>query len=416
MTENEFQQNLRKYAEVIIKLGANVQPGQRVLITPWIDNADFVRLLVEQAYQAGASFVDVMWDDEVLRLTRLKHASKDSLDQYSDWRRDAMIEAGEKGAALIRMASEDPTMLLEQDPDLVKVFQKSVYQQLQPYFDLVLSRGVNWVGIGVPTERWAAKVLPDVPEEERIPKMWELIFQMCRISTTDDPMAEWARHIANLKGRSEYFNQKKYTALKLTAPGTDLWMGLPEGQFWLSAQMVSKAGIPSVVNIPTEETFTAPHRAQVNGTVRATMPLNVRGLMYIDKFSLTFKDGKVVEASAEVGEENLHNLLDTDENARYLGEIALVPHSSPISQSGHLFLNTLYDENASCHIALGSAYRFSIEGGEEMTAEEFEAAGGNSSMIHTDFMIGSGDMDIDGVTGEGKLEPVMRSGEWAFDV
>lgn len=416
MTENEFQQNLRKYAEVIIKLGANVQPGQRVLITPWTDDATFVRLLAEQAYKAGASFVEVLWDDEPLRLVRFKHAPKDSFDQYSDWRREAIIEAGEKGAAIIRMASADPTLLLEQDPDLVQVFQKTEYKQLQPYFNLVRSRGVNWVGIGVPTERWAAKVLPDVPEDERIRKMWELIFQMCRISTTDDPMAEWERHIANLKGRSAYFNQKKYTALKFTAPGTDLWMGLPEGQIWLSAQMESKAGIPSVVNIPTEETFTAPHRMQVNGTVRATMPLNVRGLMYIDKFSLTFKDGKVVEASAEVGEEHLHNLLDTDENARYLGEIALVPHSSPISQSGHLFLNTLYDENASCHIALGSAYRFSIEGGEAMTPEEFEAAGGNSSMIHTDFMIGSSNMDIDGVTADGKLEPVMRSGEWAFEI
>ena len=416
MSEQEFQRNLEKYAEVIIKIGINVQPGQRVLITPWTDNADFVRLLVEQAYQAGASFVDVLWDDEPLRLIRFQHAPKDSFDKFSDWRMNAIIEAGKKGAAIIRMASADPTLLLEQDPDLVQVFQKAEYKQLQPYFELVRSRGVNWVGIGVPTERWAAKVLPDVPADQRIRKMWELIFQMCRVSTTDDPLAEWERHIANLAARSAYFNQKKYTALKLNAPGTDLWVGLPEGQHWLSARMNSKAGIPSVVNIPTEETFSAPHRLQVNGTVRATMPLNVRGLMYIDKFSLTFKDGKVVEANAEVGEKHLHNLLETDENARYLGEIALVPHSSPISQSGHLFLNTLYDENASCHIALGSAYRFSLEGGEEMTAEEFETAGGNSSLIHTDFMVGSGEMDIDGVTADGKLEPVMRSGEWAFEV
>lgn len=416
MTEQEFQQNLEKYAEVIIKIGVNVQPGQQVLITPWTDNADFVRLLVEQAYKAGVSFVDVLWDDEPLRLIRFEQAPEDSFDQFSDWRMNAIIEAGKKGAAIIRMASADPTLLLEQDPALVQVFQKAEYKQLQPYFDLVRSRGVNWVGIGVPTERWAAKVLPDVPADQRIRKMWELIFKMCRVSTTDDPLAEWERHIANLAARSAYFNQKKYTALKLNAPGTDLWVGLPEGQRWLSARMTMKTGVPSVVNIPTEETFTAPHRAQVNGTVRATMPLNVRGLMYIDKFSLTFKDGKVVDAKAEVGEKHLHNLLETDENARYLGEIALVPHSSPISQSGQLFLNTLYDENASCHIALGSAYRFSLDGGEEMTAEEFEAAGGNSSLIHTDFMIGSADMDIDGVTAEGKLEPVMRSGEWAFEI
>lgn len=412
----EFERNLERYAEVIIKIGVNVQPGQRVLITPWVENADFVRVLTEQAYKAGASFVDVLWEDEQLRLTRFEQAPRDSFNLYSDWPSAAIVEAGKRGDALIRMASPDPTLLLEQDPSLVKIFQQTQTQQWQPYLQLVRSRGINWVGIGVPTARWAAKVLPDVPADQRIRKMWEIIFEMCRVSTTDDPLAEWERHIANLAARSAYFNRKKYTALKLTAPGTDLWMGLPAGQRWLSARMASKAGIPSVVNIPTEETFTAPHRTQVNGTVRSTKPLNVRGMMYIDKFSLTFKDGKVVEAKAEVGEEHLHNLLETDENARYLGEIALVPHSSPISQSGHLFLNTLYDENASCHIALGSAYRFSLEGGEEMSAEAFEAAGGNSSMIHTDFMVGSENMDIDGINANGKAEPVLRSGEWVFEI
>ncbi|MEJ2759733.1 MAG: aminopeptidase, partial [Anaerolineales bacterium] len=344
------------------------------------------------------------------------HAPKDSFALYSDWYSKAIIEAGERGDALIRMASPDPTLLMEQDPNSVRDYQKGYSQQMVPYLNLVRNRGVNWVGIGVPTQRWAAKVLPDVPVDQRIRKMWELIFKMCRISTTDDPLAEWERHIANLAARSQYFNEKKYTALKLTAPGTDLWVGLPEGQKWLSARMEMKNGVASVVNIPTEETFTAPHRLQVNGTVKATMPLNVRGMMYIDKFSLSFKDGKVVEAKAEVGEEHLHNMLETDANARYLGEIALVPNSSPISKSGRLFLNTLYDENASCHIALGSAYRFSFEGGEEMSEEEFEAAGGNSSLIHTDFMIGSDAIDIDGITKEGKAEPVMRDGEWAFDL
>lgn len=412
----DFETNLQRYAEVVIKIGINVQPGQRVLITPWVENADFVRVLTEQAYKAGASFVDVLWEDEQLRLTRFEHAPRDSFDLHSDWPSAAIIEAGKRGDAVIRMATPDPTLLLKQDPSLVNVFQKTQSQQLQPYLNLVRNRGINWAGIAVPTERWAANVLPDVPEGERIRKMWEIIFEMCRISTTDDPLAEWERHIANLAARSDYFNQKRYAALKLTAPGTDLWMGLPEGQKWLSARMKSKAGIPSVVNIPTEETFTAPHRMQVNGTVRATKPLNVRGMMFIDKFSLTFRDGRVVDAKAEVGEAHLHNLLETDQNARYLGEIALVPNSSPISQSGYLFLNTLYDENASCHIALGSAYRFSFESGEEMSAEEFEAAGGNSSMTHTDFMIGSEHMDIDGITASGKVEPVMRSGEWAFEV
>jgi len=321
----DFETNLQRYAEVVIKIGINVQPGQRVLITPWVENADFVRVLTEQAYKAGASFVDVLWEDEQLRLTRFEHAPRDSFDLHSDWPSAAIIEAGKRGDAVIRMATPDPTLLLKQDPSLVNVFQKTQSQQLQPYLNLVRNRGINWAGIAVPTERWAANVLPDVPEGERIRKMWEIIFEMCRISTTDDPLAEWERHIANLAARSDYFNQKRYAALKLTAPGTDLWMGLPEGQKWLSARMKSKAGIPSVVNIPTEETFTAPHRMQVNGTVRATKPLNVRGMMFIDKFSLTFRDGRVVDAKAEVGEAHLHNLLETDQNARYLGEIARLP-------------------------------------------------------------------------------------------
>ncbi len=415
MTDSTFQQNLEKYAEVVVKIGLNVQPDQRVLVRAWVEQADFVKVIAEQAYKAGASFVDVLWEDERLRLTRFQNAPKDSFDLYSQWRSDAIREAGERGDAILSMASPDPTLLLEQDPQLVQVFQKTQYKMTKIWSDLVRSRLINWAGIGVPTERWAAKVLPDVPADERMRKMWELIFEMCRITTTDDPMEEWERHIANLHARSAFFNQNKFTALKLNAPGTDLWIGLPDKQYWLSARMNSKAGIPSVVNIPTEETFTLPHREQVNGTVRATKPLNVRGMMYIDKFSLTFKDGKVVDAQAEVGQEHLNNMLENDENSRYLGEIALVPHSSPISQSGRLFHNTLFDENASCHIALGSAYRFSLEGGEEMSEEEFQANGGNSSLIHTDFMIGSDLMDIDGITKDGKAVPVMRSGEWSFE-
>lgn len=249
---SDFEKHMQHYAEVVIKLGINVQPGQRVLIMPWVDNIEFVRALTGEAYKAGASYVDVLWEDETARLTRFEKGPADSLAEVSDWRKQAIIEAGERGDAVIRMNPPDPTLLLEQDPDLVQVFQKAQYQLLDPWLQLVRNRGLNWVGIGVPNERWAAKLLPDVPAEERIRKMWEIIFRMCRISTTDDPMVEWERHIAQLKARSDHFNQKKYTALKLNAPGTDLWVGLPEGQHWLSAQMVSKAGVPSVVNIPTE--------------------------------------------------------------------------------------------------------------------------------------------------------------------
>lgn len=415
MSVTDFKRNLQKYAEVVIKIGLNVQPGQRVLIQAWIDQAEFVEVATEAAYQAGASFVDVLWEDELLRKTRFKYAPKGSLELYSTIQENAIKEAGERGDAILNMSSPDPTLLLNEDPALVQVFQKAQYKMRQPWTELVRNRLINWAGIGVPTSRWAAKVLPDVPENERIAKLWELIFKMCRIDV-EDPLAEWERHATALAKVSKYFNDKQYSALKLSAPGTDLWVGLPQNHIWRSARMDSQAGIPSVVNIPTEEAFTMPHREQVNGTVRSTKPLNVRGMMFIDKFSLTFNNGKVVEAKAEVGQEHLENMLENDENSRYLGEVALVPHSSPISQSGQLFYNTLYDENASCHLALGSAYRFSIEGGEKMSAEEFQDKGGNSSIIHTDFMIGSELMDVDGITQKGKAEPVMRNGEWAFKV
>lgn len=415
MSNAEFQKNLIKYADVIIKVGLNVQPGQRVLIRAWVESVDFVRVLTEQAYKAGASFVDVIWDDEQSRLIRFHHAPKDSLGVYSNFRSVALSDAGERADAMLSMQAPDPTLLLEEDPDLVQVFQKAQFEMNAPWSHLVRNRLINWVGIGVPTKGWAAKVFPDLPPEEQIDQLWELIFDLCRIKT-EDPIKAWEQHVADLAARTKFFNDNKFSELRLKAPGTDLTVGMPEGQVWRSAEMESVAGRPSVVNIPTEETFSLPHREKVNGTVTATKPLNVRGMMFIDKFSVTFKDGKVVDANAEVGAEHLQNLLDNDEGARYLGEIALVPHSSPISQTGRLLYSTLYDENASCHLALGSAYRFSIEGGENLSPEEFKAAGGNSSLIHTDFMIGSEEMDIDGVTPDGLIVAIMRRGEWAFEV
>jgi aminopeptidase len=415
MSNSEFQSKLIKYADVIVKIGLNVQPGQRVLLRAFVENVEFTRVLTERAYKAGASFVDVLWEDEQARLIRFKNAPKDSFGLYSQFRSDALSQAGERADAMLSMTPEDPTLLLEEDPELVSVFQKAQYEMNAPWSHLVRNRLVNWSAIRVPTKGWAAKVFPEAPADKQIDLMWELIFDLCRINT-EDPIKAWEQHVTDLAARTKFFNDNKFSELRLKAPGTDLTMGMPEGQIWRSAGMESVAGHSSVVNIPTEETFSLPHREKVNGTVTATMPLNVRGMMFIDKFSMTFKDGKVVGAKAEVGDEHLQNLLENDEGARYLGEIALVPHSSPISKSGRLLYNTLYDENASCHLALGSAYRFSMEGGEEMTSEEFKAAGGNASLIHTDFMIGSGEMDVDGVTKAGETVAIMRSGEWAFEV
>lgn len=411
----EFQRNLEKYAEVILKIGLNVQPGQRIWLKAWVENVDFVRTFTEQAYKYGASFVDVLWEDEFSRKIRFKHAPRDSFGLYSQFRSASITEAAERGDAMLSMDPEDPGLLRGEDPALLKEFQKAQIKMNQPWSYNVGKGRINWAKIRVPTRGWAAEVLPDVSEEKRVAHLWDLIFELSRVKT-EDPLQVWEEHIAHLEARSVFLNEHQFAKIRFTAPGTDLSVGMPLDHVWRSASMVSTAGIPSVVNIPTEEVFSMPHRLKVNGTVKATKPISVRGILFIDNFSLTFKDGKVVEAKAETGEEHLHSLLESDESARRLGEIALVPHSSPVSRSGRLFYNTMYDENASCHLAFGSAYRHSIEGGTEMSADEFNARGGNSSSLHTDFMIGSGEMDVDGVTQDGKIVSLMRSGEWAFEV
>jgi aminopeptidase len=253
-----------------------------------------------------------------------------------------------------------------------------------------------------------------VPPEERIERLWDVIFAMCHVSG-DDPVEGWREHVRRLLQRSTYLNDKQYDALHYTAPGTDLMVGLPKGHIWTSGALTAENGILFTANIPTEEVFTLPHRERVEGTVRATKPLSYGGAL-IDGFALTFQNGKVVAASAQKGQEHLESLLNTDEGARHIGEVALVPNSSPIAASSLRFFNGLYDENASNHLALGEAYAFSLQGGQAMSREDFAAAGGNLSLVHVDFMIGSGQMDVDGIRADGVCEPILRGGEWAFEV
>jgi aminopeptidase len=250
-----------------------------------------------------------------------------------------------------------------------------------------------------------------VPTEEAVDRLWDAIARMCRLDSAD-PLGAWESHLANLGARSDYLNAKRYSALKYTGPGTNLTLGLPAGHTWVSGRSVSAKGIPFTANLPTEEVFTIAHRDQVDGTVRASKPLSY-GSTLIEGFTITFERGRVVRMDAERNADTLERLLDTDEGARRLGEVALVPHNSPISQSGLLFYNTLFDENAASHVALGNAYKFTLKGGNEMNDQEFEQAGGNRSAVHVDFMIGSGELDVDGVLSNGAMEPVMRKGEWA---
>ena len=410
-----FEENLKKYADLIVHVGVNLQPGQRLTIrrAPH-EAAPLVNLIAASAYKAGARLVDVFWRDEALILTRFKHAPRDSFAEYPDWQAGALLEAVKRGDAMISFSAEDPDLLKEQDPALVSLAVKTNARRMLPVMDHIMRDAVNWLVVALPTPAWAAKIFPNRNSEESIAALWETIFTLCRLDQAD-PVAAWQKHVQELQARSAYLNNKQYTALKYTGPGTDFRLGLPKGHIWKGAQSVSQAGIPFVANLPTEEVFTLPHKDQADGVVTASKPLNHEGRL-IENFSLTFAQGRVVEARAERGEAALKEIIATDEGAARLGEAALVPHSSPISQSGLLFYNTLFDENASSHLALGRAYRFTLQNGTTMSTDEFAAAGGNYSLKHVDFMIGSAQTNVDGITADGRAEPVMRQGEWAFEV
>jgi len=420
---SEFERNLDKYAEVVIRVGLNLQPGQRLLIIgrlhlgfPGVslELAPLIRRIVKKAYEAGARLVDVMWSDDQLVTTRYQHAPRDTFAEHPTWRADGAIEAARSGDAVLLLYAEDPDLLQGQDADLFDIVLQSGLKLMKPFSELRGQSVMNLAIITAPVQAWADKLFPAIPAESRVSKFWDTIFEICRINRPD-PVAAWQEHIRELVTRSEYMNSKQYDGLKLTAPGTDLSIGLPKGHIWQSAKLTTQSGIDFVTNIPTEEIFTLPHKDRTEGVVAASMPVSAGGNL-IEDFSLTFSEGRVVKATASKGEDILRKNLEMDEGAGRLGEVALVPHSSPISQTGLLYFNILVDENASSHLATGHAYKFSIEGGEAMSDEEFSAAGGNLSLIHSDFMVGSEKMDVDGIKADGTAEPIMRDGEWVFDV
>jgi aminopeptidase len=303
-------------------------------------------------------------------------------------------------------------LLKDQDPELVALAERTGRVHMKPVYDLLHRNGFNWAIAGFPTPSWASKVFPEASADAQIDLLWDSLFQVCRVFQPD-PVAAWQAHIGDLRARCQYLTERQYHALHLIAPGTDLTVGLAERHRWMGGSIQSESGIDFVPNLPTEEVFTLPHRQRIDGKVTASKPLSYSGSL-IDGFSLTFADGRVTGLQAERGEETLRKMIEIDEGMTSLGEVALVPHGSPVSQSGILFFNTLLDENAACHIALGSGLNFCLQGGENLSEEEYAARGGNTSLGHTDFMIGSAEMDIDGLIPGGGREAVMRQGEWAF--
>jgi aminopeptidase len=409
-----FDTLLQKYAELIVKVGLNLQPKQRLLIiAPW-PAAPLVRQIAICAYQNGAHFIEVFYDDEQLLLTRFQYAPRDSLGDDIPWPWNMAYHYARQGDAVLQLYGPDPDLLKGQDPVLVQAYNLARSKSLKSFNMEVTRNNLNWLIAGYARASWAAKVFPDLPDDQREDRLWQAIFDTCRI-TQPDPIEAWQQHIQHLAQRCAYLTQKQYAALHYTAPGTDLTIGLPRDHIWMGGSVQTPRGISFIPNLPTEEVFTVPHKEQTHGTVTASRPLNYNGAL-IENFSVTFDEGRVVDVKAESGEAVLRNMIATDDGAASLGEVALVPYSSPISQSGLLFFNTLFDENAACHIALGHGLRFCLHNGPTMSEEELSARGVNASLIHVDFMIGSDRMNIDAITIDGQREPLLRNGEWAFDV
>ncbi|HET6594236.1 MAG TPA: aminopeptidase [Anaerolineales bacterium] len=419
MESKQHRELLQKYAEAIVRVGLNLRAGQRLIITNATSRGvppparSLVHAVTKAAYAAGARYVEVIWGDEEMLRLRLQHAPADSFGEYPTWIVSGILNMFEKGDALLSLYANDPDVYQGLDSERVGAMQRSHLENWAPISTLVTRNASNWSIAAAAAPAWAAKIFPNLPAEEAIEKLWQAIFETTR-ATAPDPVAAWEEHIKNLRKRAAYLQSKKYSALHYKSDQTDFTLGLPSGHKWISAQSLAENGIAFTANMPTEEVFTLPDRHRADGVVTSTFPLSYGGSL-IEDFSVTFENGRIVKVAAKKNEALLQKLVDTDEGSTRLGEVALVPASSPIAQRGHLFYNTLFDENASCHIAIGRGYRFTLTGGEELTDEEFNAAGGNTSLTHVDFMIGSPQMDIDGIKEDGTREPVMRQGEWAFD-
>lgn len=402
---------LEKLAEVAIKIGLQLQSGQDLLITAPVAAMPLVRLITREAYKAGAGLVSTFYSDEETTLARYEYGQDASFDRAASWLYEGMAKAFSNNTARLAIAGDNPMLLSNQDPAKVARANRANSAAYKPALEKISNFDTNWNIVSYPNPSWAKLVFPNDPEAIAVAKLAKAIFAASRVDVAD-PIAAWAEHNANLRKRSEWMNGQRFATLHFQGPGTDLKVGLADGHEWHGGASTAKNGITCNPNIPTEEVFTTPHALRVEGHVSSTKPLSHQGTL-IDNIQVRFESVRIVESKATRGEEVLNKVLDTDEGARRLGEVALVPHSSPISASGILFYNTLFDENASCHIALGQCYSKCFLDGASLSQEQIKAQGGNSSLIHIDWMIGSDKVDVDGIKPDGSRVPVLRKGEWA---
>ncbi len=401
---------LDRLAAVAVHTGLGLAPGQELVITASVDALPLVRRITEHAYRGGATLVTTFLSDDEATLARYRYAPDASFDLAPSWLQDGIAEAFRRGAARMAIAGANPSLLAKEDPEKVGRANRAASKAGRPAMELITRHTINWTIVAAATPAWAAAVFPGESEELAMARLWDAIFAASRVDAPD-PVAAWKEHDAGLRRRAAFLNERRYAALQYRAPGTELRIGLAEDHIWLGGGTTAGNGVDCIPNIPTEEVFTTPHYQQADGIVTSTKPLSYQGTL-IEDIQVRFEGGRIVESHASKGEAVLRKMLETDEGASRLGEVALVPHSSPIAKSGLLFQNTLFDENAASHIALGQAYSTCIRGGDVMDAAALAGKGANDSLIHVDWMIGSGRMDVDGVAADGKVEPLMRQGEW----
>ena len=404
---------LRKYAELLVKTGINLKKDQILVVRSPIECAEFAREIVDIGFEAGAKDVVINWSDEVYSRIRYLKGPEALFETFPSWQKEFYLSYVRQDAAFLTISASDPENFKDVDPVRIQKFSRAFSAEVSEYRDRLMNNENVWCVASVPTPAWAKKVFPDVTEAEAMEKLWEAIYEAVRVNEPD-PVASWNAHKLNLKRQMDLLNELNFKSLHYTnSLGTDLVIELPEGHLWLGGSDLTPDGHEFIANMPTEEVFTAPKRDGVNGRVVSSMPLNFNGSL-IDGFELTFKDGKVVDYSAKIGYEQLKRLLETDEGASYLGEVALVQYDSPISNMGILFYNTLFDENASCHLALGKAYPVSIKGGDQMDQATLLANGINDSITHEDFMVGTKDLSIVGVKANGEKVQVFKDGNFAL--
>jgi len=404
---------LRKYAKLSVSIGVNVQPNQILVIKSPVECFNFTRMIVDEAYKVAAKEVIVHWSDEECGKLKYLNSPMEVFESYPDWMKDSMLTYAKEGACFLSISASNPELLKDVDPAKIAASQKTSSIATKEFSERLMSNKNSWSVIAIPTKGWATKAFPNISEEEAMNKLWENIFKIVRVDK-DDPIEAWNYHKKTLIEKINYLNNKNFKALHYTnSLGTDLNLELVDNHLWVGGSEYTPEGIEFIANMPTEEIFSMPKKTGVNGKVFSSKPLNYGGNL-INNFSLTFKDGRVIDFDAKEGYESLKSLINIDEGSHYLGEVALVPFDSPISNSNIVFFNTLYDENASCHLALGKSYNLCIKDGSTKTTEKILALGGNDSLTHVDFMIGTSDLNITGIGFDGSETPIFVNGNWAI--